>query len=496
MGFINALENKLNVSYTENGMKGYKTTKNTLVDFNFALPKLRFSENANLELTVKSLFNDKNMKVSVLLRYMFFLRDVREGLGERRIFRAMLKELANKYPFIAKGFIPYVAEYGRWDDLFILAETPLKMDMFDYINNRMQEDYYLMKSGQPISLLAKWMPSVNSGKNSRKLALDFIKAIDGHSSYYRKALSKMRKYLDIVERHISDNDYETIKYESVPSKANKRYAELFLRKDYKRRREFLDSLTKGMVKINASVLYPHEIISQLREGYYKENIDLCNGLWKNLKEYDGAENTLVVADVSGSMTCSYGTFTPMDCSIGLGVYFAQRAKTEAFKNKIMTFSSNPTLVDISMFDNITDTYRWICNKMDWGGCTDIEKTFEVVLKVAIENGLKQEEIPNILIISDMEFDYCTNCGNFEGIKRKYAENGYKLPKLIFWNVASRSGAIPCIKNELGVILVSGYSPAALKAALGGAYDPMQAILDCIMTRRYDFVDKVLIEVMK
>ena len=498
MNFMKALENEMNVSYTENGMKGYKTTNNELVDFNFALAGFRSLEDEDLVLRVKKLFADKNLSVDTLLRYMFFIRDVREGMGERKVFRVMFKELALNYPYIAKAFIPYVAEYGRWDDLFILAETSLKVAMFAYLDKQLKEDWKHMKAGEPISLLAKWMPSVNSGKKSRKLALSYINILDYRASEYRKQLKEMRKYLDIVEQHITNSDYETIKYESVPSNANKRYANLFLHRDYERRKEYLDSLSKGEVKINASVLYPHEVIGMVRKYLHTPNRQLCDGLWKNLKDYEGAENTLVVADVSGSMYWDGGKILPIDCSVGLGMYFAQRAKSEAFKGKIMTFSSIPKLVDVSAFKDICDAYQWMVNDMPWAGSTNIQAVFELVLKTAVTNKLKQEEIPNILIISDMEFDYCTEGRryDFEAIKEKYAYYGYKLPKLIFWNVASRTNTIPCTTNDLGVVLLSGYSPAAIKAAVGGAFDPLQALYDCLYVKRYDFVSKVLLEVVE
>jgi len=489
MGFINCLEDEMNVSFTENGMKGYATTKDVLVDFNFSLPNLRHTSDDVLKANVEQLINDPKYNKETLYRYMFFLRDVRGGLGERRIFKEMLKALANKEPEKVKHFLPYVVEVGRWDDLFVLMETPLKENLLDLVSEQLNEDWGAMKDGESISLLAKWMPSINSGKKARKLAKELIEYFGMTNSEYRKALADMRKHLDIVEKHISDGNYDTINYEAVPSKANKRYADLFMRKDGQRRREYFDSLSKGEAKINASTLYPHEVIAMERKG---QDSRLVQGLWENLKDYEGVENTIVVADTSGSMYWGNDSIMPIDCSVGLALYFAQRAKGE-FKGKVITFSTTPTYVDVSRFKTIHGAYTWMVDKMDWGGSTDVEAVFKMVLNTAVKNKLKQEDIPNILIVSDMEWDCCTyGTGSFKSIAKLYESHGYKLPKLIFWNVASRTGTIPVIENENGLVLVSGYSPAAIKAATSNeTYDPLKAIYDCIYVERYNFVREVL-----
>lgn len=492
MGFMNYLEDEMNVSYTENGMKGYATTKDTLVDFNFSLPSLRRENNDMLKANVERLINDPKYSKETLYRFMFFLRDVRGGLGERRIFKEMLKALAIKEPETVKDFLPYVVEVGRWDDLFVLMETPLKNALLVHLSNQLSGDWISMREGKPISLLAKWMPSINSGKKSRKLAKEFIKRFGLTNSEYRKELADMRKYLDIVERHISDGAYDTINYEAVPSIANKRYADLFMKKDRERRLNYLESLSKGKAKINASTLYPHEVIAMERK---RQDERLVQGLWENLKDYEGVENTIVVADVSGSMYWGHSNIMPIDCSIGLALYFAQRAKGE-FKGKVITFSNRPSYVDVSKFKTIHSAYTWMINCMDWGGATNIEAVFKMVLDTAVNNNLKQEDIPNILVVSDMEWNSCTYCdGSFKGVAKLYESYGYKLPKLIFWNVASRTGTIPVLENENGLVLVSGYSPAAIKAATSNeTYDPLKAIYDCIYVERYDFVKRILGEV--
>jgi hypothetical protein len=117
-----------------------------------------------------------------------------------------------------------------------------------------------------------------------------------------------------------------------------------------------------------------------------------------------------------------------------------------------------------------------------------------VLKTAIQNNLKQEEIPTLLIVSDMEFDQATSLGwnaresmfvpLFKTIEKKFKAHGYELPKLIFWNVMSRTGTIPMKENAAGVGLVSGFSTNVIKAVLSNELDPYQAIVKILDSERY------------
>lgn len=107
---------------------------------------------------------------------------------------------------------------------------------------------------------------------------------------------------------------------------------------------------------------------------------------------------------------------------------------------------------------------------------------------------KKEMIKNILIISDMEFDraqghYFNNSSGltkplFDEIKQRYAEAGYDLPKLIFWNVNSRTKTIPLIENELGVTLVSGFSQNVLKMVMSNNYNPYEVLIETLDSERY------------
>lgn len=485
------LKNEMNVSVTENGALGYKSTFNPLLDFDFKSPSYRNT------LGVEGIIRDLiavTKDWDTLFRYVFFLRDVRGGKGERHLFRTFLKQLAFVHPEKVRKVIPLVSEYGRWDDLFVLLNTSLKQEVTDFIKKQLFQDMENALNNKPISLLAKWLPSENASNiGTKKLARYFANSFYLTPKMYRQLLSGLRGYLKVVETFISKGEYDKINYSAVPSKANLRYAKLFLLKDEKRRKEYLESLEKGEVKINAGTLYPHEIIVKLRR---QKNEDVVTeGLWKNLKDFGEISNVLPVVDVSGSMWINVASqITAMDVSVGLGLYFAER-NTGEFKDKVVTFSREPELVDVSNYDSIYAKYLKILN-MNWGFDTNIEAVMDLVLQTAVKANCKQEEIPTVLIISDMEFNGAFSINPiretlFESISRKFVEKGYKMPRIVFWNVASRTNTIPMTENENGLALVSGFSPSVVKAVISMELDPYKALLDCINIPRYDAVVEAL-----
>lgn len=382
--------------------------------------------------------------------------------------------------------------------MFAFVDTKLESQMVEYVEKQLEEDKKNMEAGKPISLLAKWMPSINtSSQATRDHAKWFMSVMDIDACIYRKMLSKLRSHIDVVEKKCCANEWDKINYSTVPSNANIKYKNAFLKHDAERRKQFLDALQNGdpNVKINSRVLFPHEIVHKYTGTSWYGNQQICDydatleQLWKNLPDYvNGASNILVVRDGSGSMSCQIpGTSTTaLDVSTALSVYFAEKA-TGQYKDKFITFSSQPELINFEGVRSLHDKLQ-ICYAHDDCTNTNIEKTFKLVLDVAVENSLKQEEIPNLLIISDMEFDEAVFGAKhkklFGHIEAMYAEHGYKLPKLIFWNVNSRTNTIPITSNANGIILVSGYSAVTVKMVLSNELDPYKALKDVLMSERY------------
>ena len=498
MDFVNALKNELNTNVTENGLVGYKNTNSVLLDFNYKVPSMRKMDNTTLNKEIDILLDGVYDK-EILFRYIFYLRDVRGGMGERRVFRAIIKRMAERHMKEVVHLIPLIAEYGRFDDLFVLKDTPYEKDMVEFVATVLAYDVHRIHEGKPITLLAKWMPSENaSSKETKKLARFFSERLEIPPKVYRQLLSDLRGYSNVVEHRISKEEYFKIDYESVPSKANLRYGKLFLQKDYKRREEFLKSLEKGEAKVKSQTLYPSDVVSYVRSNCihkYNGQINMCTeeetlakGMWKGLKDFGKIGNTLVVVDVSGSMESNVGgKVEALDVSLGLGMYFAER-NTAPFKDIVVSFSESPEMCRLESGDVVNNVNRML--NMDWGMNTNVKKVFDLVLDTAKKNNCSQEDIPEILIISDMEFDRCGGgkyLHDFNNISEKFEKAGYKLPRLTFWNVNSRSNTIPMRENDNGIVLVSGFSPSSIKAVMSGELDPYKALLACITVPRYDMV---------
>ncbi len=492
------LNEEFNESVTENGAVGYKTTGKEILDFNYKVASYRSKPKEEIIKDFERVWLDNKV---LAMQFLFFIRDREEGLGERRLFRIIIKHLATVEPEMVKKVVPVIAEYGRWDDLLELFDTPLEENVLSIIKNQLFSDDLDCDEGKNISLLAKWLPSINaSSKVQKDKAKKVIKSLNTTQEKYRKLLSKLRKHIDVTERKMCANEWDKIKYENVPSKANLNYGNAFLRHDEERRREFLEAVQKGEKKVNAGMLYPHDIVHKYTNGSYygTMNIDeTLEELWKALPIKE-IENTLVVADGSGSMTSSVGNtnITALDVANALAIYFAEHNKGE-FKDKYITFSENPQYVDFNGCTSLRDKIRKALSYSEIEN-TNIEKVFKLILETGKKYKLAQEDMPkNILIISDMEFDYAVD-GDlslrlFDSISQQYAIAGYKLPRLIFWNVNSRTGTIPVKENELGVALVSGFSTNIAEMVMSSELDPLKVLLEKLSTERYKKIAEILAE---
>lgn len=486
--------------YTENGALGHKSTDKYLLDLNFSVASLRSMKPAEIFEKFENAFIEDPR---LAMRWLFFARDVRGGLGERRLFRICMMNLASSNPGMVKALVTMIPEYGRWDDLWSLLGINKEVDeeIFSVTNDQLVCDLKSCDVGEPISLLAKWLPSINtSSKETRNLAHKFVKKFDLTERAYRIMLSKLRNYLKVTETQMSSGNWDKIKYESVPSRANLLYKDAFMRHDSVRRTKYLEDLKNGTTKINASTLFPHDIVHMCRKD--DESVEQ---LWKNLPDFvKGDSNTIVVADGSGSMNCPVGSSntTAWEVAHALAIYFSERC-SGPYKDKYITFSARPQFVNLnggSLYNNL-----YIARRHSECSNTNIEAVFDLILNTAIRTNAKQSDIPNnILIVSDMEFDNATygySWGRdkfdrpsetlFETIRRKWENAGYKLPRLVFWNVNSRTGSIPVTENELGVALVSGFSPAVCKIVLSGKLDPYGALVDALMDMRYDPIEETI-----
>lgn len=511
MSFMKKLSETLieefNTSTTENGAVGYRTTGKELLDLNFSVSSLRDCSEEHIQKRFASAYFENKL---LAIKWLFFASDVRGGMGERRLFRICINWLAKENPEVVRNLLTLIPVYSRWDNMLNLLDTDIKDSVIDIIRTQLTIDTDNMKDGRPISLMAKWLPSANaSSKETREYARKIILGLGISEKQYRKTLTALRGYLDIVEIKMSAKRWSEIDYSTVPSRANLIYNNAFLRNDEERRREFLGSVASGEVKINAGTLFPHDIVHKYTGGRSYCNFtkidQTIEELWKALPDYvKGSGNTICVADGSGSMASHIGntSVSCLDVANGLAIYFAERCTGE-FKNKYITFSENPRLVNIGNANSLRGKIGIALSHNEVAN-TNIEAVFDLILSTAVNHNMQQENMPqNILILSDMEFDRCATTSHYgsnsychNGISKKlfteiadrYAEHGYKLPRLVFWNINGRTGTIPVRENELGVALVSGYSPAVMKMVLSSKTDPFECLLEQLNSERYDAIE--------
>ena len=528
--FMNALT-KNEKSYTANDGIAYCTSGSALVDLNFSVPSLR---QAAVDFYGKSKHNryfysaDCTMDAVEALRlfitsyeedplytmkWLMYARHIKLGLGERDVFRMMLVKIGDLHPEMALQFIigTELWNYGRWDDVlrifFDTTSTILHDGLGEVISNQFKRDVIGCSLGDSISLLAKWMPSNNtSSKEKRCEAVVLQSLLHLSAREYRKTLSKLREHLAVVDRKASLNQWNDINYNHVPSKANLKYRNAFLKHDEVRRKAYLASLQKGndAVKINANSMFLYDIVQAYIDNntcwrnVLKPHDETLEQLWNAQEAPKDYDDILVIRDGSGSMCqqlTSNSSVTALSVADSIALYCAQHNKNESFKNRFITFSNRPQMVDISMCQTLRDKLRRLHRFDDYSN-TDIEATFDLILDTAVKNHLPQEELPSAcLIISDMQFDQATahddNTTVIESCRRKFESLGYNMPRLIFWNISVYAhNTIPVQMHPSGVILVSGFSKSIVDMVISRELDPERA-LKAELDAKCSIVDIVL-----
>ena len=500
--FLNGLSEATNYTLTENGAVTHKSTLNDVLDMFAFGGAYRTRSDAD----VITLFSNALKEDEVhALKCLFYLRDCRGGQGERRFFRVAMKWLANAHPDMARRNLEYVPEFGRWDDLYIFVGTPLEADAFALIKNQLALD---VQSKTP-SLLAKWLKSENtSSKESCALGNKTRQYLGMTHKQYRKTLSILRTRINIVEKLMSENRWDEIEFDKIPSRAGFIYKNAFARRDIIKAK--YEAFAKDeTTKVNAKTLYPYECVAEAMRvtnsgwGWYggrnTSEVDraMINKYWANLEDYikGAAFNGMAIVDTSGSM-CGSNADAPINVAISLGLYCAEKAKGP-YAGHFVTFSSNPTFVKVEGSDFCDKVARMA--RADWGGSTNVEAAFDLLLNTAIRNKCTQDEIPqNLIVISDMEFNSCVTTNSrsaysyryggdsmetlFEAMERKWAQYGYKMPHLVFWNVQARQNNIP-MRDNGHVSYVSGMSPVLYEQILKGL-TAIDLMLDKLDSERY------------
>ena len=470
--FVDAIANQ--EARTDNGMKARKSTAKACVDLFFKIGASR-GKNITKDFTA-ALVENKD----VALRIAQWVRDARGGAGERQLFRDVLVYLEKHDKDAAKALLRKVPELGRWDDIFVFTDKELKTQAYTMLGDALRA-----RNG----LAAKWTP------RKGPVALELRQFFGMSPKFYRKSLVELTK---VVESQMCAKEWDEINFSHVPSVAHARYKKAFGRNTEKYA-EYVKALVKGddpIVKVNAGAVYPYDVLKGLINHYGvtfdKTQLDLITKQWEALPNYIGDANVLPLVDVSGSMSCPAGGYnsksktTCLEVAVSLGLYLADKNKGK-FKDTFLTFSGNPEL--LTLRGDIVQKIDQM-NKSKWEMNTNLVRALDKILSVAVKGNVPQSEMPEmLLILSDMQFDQCARFDDsaFGSIVRKFTDAGYAVPKIVFWNL-NASDNVPVKYDTRGVALVSGFSPAIVKAVLAADTDqftPEAIMMKTIMVPRYD-----------
>ena len=472
--FTNAVINQN--ARTENGMNALLNTNDACTDLFYKIGAMRGQD------VIPAFVAAYVQNPDIATRIALWARDIRGGAGERKAFRDILNYLAKNDPDRAQAVMNRVPDLGRWDDLLAIAEPTVRKNGFEMIRNALAKND---------GLVAKWMP------RQGEVAAELRKYFNITPKQWRKTLVNLTK---VVETQMCAKNWDEINFNHVPSLASSRYKKAFARHTEKYK-EWATKLASGdkTVKVNASAVYPYDVLKGLITGsssYNKSNLDHIVAQWEALPNYVGEANILPLVDVSGSMFSGYtgknSTFTPLEIAVSLGLYLADKNKGK-FKDTFLTFSSSPELLHLK--GNILEKISQMSTSK-WEMSTNLHAAFEKILATAKRGKVAQDEMPSaVLILSDMQFDHCVRFDDsaIEMIRRKYEDAGYKVPKVVFWNLKSRDN-VPVSFNEKGAALVSGFSPSIVKSVLqfdidgidAEQFTPFAVMMQTLSNERYNY----------
>jgi len=491
--FMKSLKTNQEKKLTENGGITFDSSGQSNVDLFFQIGALRGQEPDRLYRLFSKAYGENK---ELAIRTMLWVRDVRGGAGERKIFRDLLTWLETNDRDILVDILPAIPELGRWDDLLVFGTKKFKTNAFNMIEQAL---------GEANGLCAKWMPRkgvvANELRNHMKLS----------PKRYRKLLVELT---NVVENQLCAKQWEDVNYEKVPSVAQSRYNRTFLRHDEERYREFsekaktyAEAVASGepipddveKVKINAGAVYPYDVLKSVVNSYFggygygaQDNsfsVDTVRAQWLTLPNYIGNNSVLPMVDVSGSMTSLIGSknLSALQVALSLGLYMSGK-NSGAFHNALLTFTSVPELIHLKGEDIIAHIEQM--SKDRWYGSTNVSAAFTKILSFAVKNAVPQEDMPEyIIVFSDMEFDRADRTGGetaSEDMEIQFSSAGYRVPKVVWWNIQSRQDNVPVSFNKNGAALVSGFSPSLAKNIMSGeSINPTEMMLKVIMDERYD-----------
>jgi hypothetical protein len=474
-------------------------------------------------------------------------RDINGGKGEYALAYMMIWTWYTYFPDLAKRALDlFVLDpkdldlvensrepYGSWKDIkyfckYVLDETgDHNHELIQYcihaINKTLRADdlaYGSTDNAAKLTLAAKWVPREESGKfgflyealathyfpeymASAKTEESKTKAIKKCKAQYRMMCSRLNRHLDTVQIKQTGGAWASIDHAKTTSitMAKQRRAFLNLKKGQQRSysedriacaenlRAYMEDLKKDGKELKGKQVgldtFAAHALAICRHGDSDEK-DILNSQWRdngNQKNADGLGPMIAVVDTSGSMDGD-----PLNAAIALGCRVAEKS---IFGKRLMTFSSNPTWVNLDGCNTFTDMVRTIHSDPRFSGLnTDFYKALDLILTVIEEKRIPPADAENMILalFSDMQIDDNLSCMNggsyspsdkektearrawaslYNQIKQKYADVGMRLygvplnpPHILFWNLRKTEG-FPALSTEAGCSMMSGYDPTVL-----------------------------------
>ena len=447
-------------------------------------------------------------------------------------------------------------------DMKLNMYNDFKDYIFEMCKNILEADEAKQTEGKMFSLFAKWFPREKSKKfgfifsdfavylynnyfynengDSITNTTTYSRAVRLAKMNLRKRLAKLNKVLQTTQIAMSSTDkvWNTIDFNKVTSKTlNKnRLAFQNLNKDKSQRSDekhrihcaenlkehVQKSVTqmydeKPTVKINARRCDTYELVKAALDASTSDDVKLVNAQWlENSKNNDGLKNIISLVDVSGSMECD--NYIPLYNAIGLGLRASEK-NTGAFKNRIITFETNPRWVTFAEDSTFHEKVIKL-KEAPWGGSTNIKKAFEIILEIIVTNNVSPSVVENMVlaIFSDMQFNESdrtmynvSDNGQmpfYEEVKQMYADAGlkssycapYNVPHILFWNLRTTKG-FPVLTSQENVSMLSGYNSSLLNTFCNKGFDelkkfePIKFVEDILANERYNYVEEGLNQIM-
>lgn len=484
---------------------------------------------------------------------MFITRNCRGGNGERDLFISIFLSLYTHFPLTCHSLLPLIPQFGRWKDLITIAEKSGKFGILEnsfydftiepldrslvkkYLKNvcmtelgkQIKKDWIILsctKSEDKISLASKWAPRENGAFHKRNsIAFNYYvdAVLDGTINSFlneehkkkevRKIVSSLCKKLDVAEQKMCSGRYSEIDYTEICSVNLNKFFYAHLNEKINGNGDFrfpsnLDRVLgrKNLLKAtrySKTKLQPHEIVSKfLLKNPSTEEKKILEVQWGDLRSKISSKvkgNFISVADVSESMKTGNSNIKPINVSIAMSILLSEIAD-EDFRDRVITFSQMPHWVHLSSSDSLEEKI----NKIYYSDCENslninLIATFQLILSVAIRSGLKSEDLPDLVIFADIDFDSAIDIygpTQFEIIDRMFLEAGLIRPKIIHWNLNGDDG-IPVTGSTPNTVLLSGYSHSLFKYLLFQEDDQNATQLsiykDMIDDKIYDSIRSVI-----